>query len=91
MFVCFFLIIFGVTGGRAAWWPSGLTHPVGVLVVAAVLSEGTFCPLSQEDLGADIAVAGGATAEDGAQRHLTEGGAERRGRLVPQMVPLGSI
>lgn len=61
-------------GWRAAWWPSGLTHPVGVLVVAAVLGEGTFCPLSQEDLGANVPVTGGPTAKDGTQRHVTGGG-----------------
>lgn len=54
-----------------------MTNPVGVLVVAAVLGEGTLCPLSQEDLGANVAVTGGATAEDGTQRHVTERGTDR--------------
>lgn len=67
-------------GGGGARWPSGLTHPVGVLVVAAVLREGTFCALSQEDLGANVAVTGGAAAEDGTQRHVTGGGGERTDR-----------
>lgn len=40
-----------------------VTHPVGVLIVAAVLGERCFRPLSQEDLGADVAVTGGPSPE----------------------------
>lgn len=69
-------------------------HPVSVLIVAAVLGERCFRPLSQEDLGADVAVTGGPSAEHGAQGHLTErGGAarHREGRLVPEVRAVKSI
>lgn len=64
------------------------THPVGVLIVAAVLREGCFPPLSQEDLGADIAVTSGPSPEHRAQGHLAERrGAARHGErgLVPEV------
>ena len=48
------------------------THPVGILIVVAVLGEGRLPPLSQEDLGADVAVRRGPSPEHRAQRHLTE-------------------
>lgn len=64
-------------------------HPVGVLIVAAVLSEGCLRPLCQQDLGADVAVTGGSSAEHGAQGHFAEGrGSARHGerrRLVPEV------
>lgn len=69
-------------------------HPVSVLIVAAVLGERCFRPLSQEDLGADVAVTGGPSAEHGAQGHLTErGGAARHGegRLVPEVRAVKSV
>lgn len=79
----FFCIIFGGGDSMVALGP---THPVGVLVVAAVLGEGTFCPLSQEDLGANVAMTGGPTAEDGTQRHVT--GGDRQGRWGPELLLL---
>lgn len=48
------------------------THPVGVFIVAAVLSEWSFCPLSQEDLGADVTVTYGPSPQHRSQRHVTE-------------------
>lgn len=57
-----------------------VTHPVTVLIVAAVLSEGCVAPLCQEDLGADVAVGGGLSPRGRAQGHVTEGrGAARHG------------
>lgn len=67
---------------------SSVTHPVGVLIVAAVLGERRFRPLSQEDLGADVAVTGGPSPEHGALRHLAErrgAAAHGEGRLVPEV------
>lgn len=64
------------------------THPVGVLIVAAVFGEGCIPPLSQQDLGADVAVTGGPSPEHRAQGHLTERrGAARHGErgLVPEV------
>lgn len=54
-----------------------------------MLGEGCLRPLSQEDLGADVAVTGGPSAEHRAQGHFAEGGGaarhgERR-RLVPEI------
>ena len=64
------------------------THPVCVLIVAAVLGEGCFPPLSQEDLGADVAVTRGPSPAHRAQGHLTEGwgvAGNREGGLVPEV------
>lgn len=63
------------------------THPVRVLIVAAVLGEGGLPPLRQQHLGADVAVTGGPPPAHRAQRHLTEGrgaAAHGEGRLVPE-------
>lgn len=64
------------------------SHPVGVLIVAAVLGERCFPPLSQEDLGADVAVTSGPSPEHRAQGHLTEGrraAGHGERRLVPEV------
>lgn len=63
-------------------------HPVGVLIVAAVLGEGCFRPLGEEDLGTDVAVTGGPSPDHRPQGHLTErrGAARHRERrLVPEV------
>lgn len=47
-------------------------HPVGVLIIAAVLGEGCFPALGQKNLSADVAVRGGPSPKRRAQGHLTE-------------------